>query len=247
MDQEVYEQFDELENQHWWFCGRREYLNKIIGRLSFSNKETLEFCEIGAGTGGNLPMLCQYATVDAIEMNDAARGKIENKKIAGVKSVQFGFLPNDIPLARKYDGVFSLDVIEHVDEDRHALANLSEYMTDDGWLVTTVPAYQWLWSAHDEANHHKRRYTKSAYTQLIEQAGYTIEYSSYFNTLLFPLAVLERLAARFGGKGPESAVVKLPHPVINKVFKAIFGLESFLAGKISLPFGLSIVVVAKKK
>jgi len=248
MDQQVYEQFDELEEKHWWFLGRRRYLDKIIQQLEFSNNDALEFCEIGAGTGGNLAMLCRYAAVDAVEMNDSAREKIELKNVVGVNSVQPGHLPNNIPLSKEYDAVFSLDVIEHVEEDAQALKSLGHFVKEDGWLITTVPAYQWLWSAHDEANHHKRRYTLKSYIRLLEESGYKVEYSSYFNTLLFPLAVIERLVSRAMNSGnAETATVKLPHVMINRIFTHLFGVESSWAGKISSPFGLSIVVVAKKK
>ena len=249
MEQHVYDQFNELEEQHWWFSARRKYLDKIIKSLQFNHNEAHKFCEIGSGTGGNLAMLCRYAKVDAVEMNDDARKIIERKQIAGVQNVFSGYLPDNMPLKKKYDAVFSLDVIEHVEDDQAAVAQIKQYLRDDGWLVTTVPAYQWLWSAHDDANHHKRRYTKTQYCSLLESAGYDIVYASYFNTILFPLAVLERFFTRLvsGNENNDHAVLKLPSKLINTVFTILFGLESNWAGKLRMPFGLSIVVVAKVK
>lgn len=246
MEPEVYQQLDQLENHHWWFCGRRQYLRSFIERTLFTNKvDQLEFCEIGAGTGGNLAMLCEFAKLDVVELNDSARKKIEDKKIPGVDKVLSGWLPENIPLSEKYDAVFALDVIEHIEDDAIALQSIKNLLKKDGWLITTVPAYQWLWSAHDEANHHKRRYTKKNYSKVLRQAGYSIEYSSYFNSVLFPLAIVDRLASRFKSSDTKSAEIKLPNPVINKVFNSIFNLESYLAGRVSLPFGLSIIVASR--
>lgn len=249
MEQHVYDQFNQLEQQHWWFCARRKYLDQVIKTLQFKNDKPHQFCEIGSGTGGNLPMLCHYADVDAVEMNDDARNIIQQKQIAGVQNVLSGHLPDNMSLDKKYDAVFSLDVIEHVEDDKAALVQIKNYINEDGWLVTTVPAYQWLWSAHDEANHHKRRYTKADYCDLLESAGYDVVYASYFNTILFPLAVLERVFSQIKSskENAQESVVKLPGKLINSIFTFLFGLESNWAGKLRMPFGLSVVVVAKVK
>jgi SAM-dependent methyltransferase len=253
MEPHVYQEFNRLENQHWWFRGRRSYLEslirKILGHRTVNLAEpTLEFCEVGSGTGGNLPMLSKFAIVDAVEMNDEAREIVIAKKIKRVRSVFSGFLPENMTHSAKYDAVFSLDVIEHIDDDQAALLKLAEYLKEDAWLITTVPAYQWLWSAHDDANHHKRRYTKTKYCDLLKSAGYEVYYASYFNTLLFPLAAISRLIGRLSSNSDQQAYSGLSLPIkpINALLQFLFGLESYWAARLSMPFGLSIVVVAKK-
>jgi len=128
------------------------------------------------------------------------------------------------------------------------LLKLADYLKQDAWLITTVPAYQWLWSAHDDANHHKRRYTKTNYCKLLRSAGYEIHYSSYFNTLLFPLAVISRLIGRVSSNSDQQVYsgLSLPAKPINTFLQFLFRLESYWAARLSMPFGLSIVVVAKK-
>lgn len=246
MEQQVYQEFNELEGQHWWFRGRRKYLRRLISSYLSPSSRARSLCEIGSGTGGNLPMLTEFGSVDAVEMDDNARHIIENKKVPGVRLVQGGSLPDHITLDEAYDGVFSLDVIEHVEDDLAALIRLRELLSADGLLFTTVPAYQWLWSAHDDANHHKRRYTKSAYCELLQRAGFEIRYASYFNSLLFPLAVIERLMSKLkpGRKRNDKATLTMPAGWLNRVFYGIFGIESAWAGKLRFPFGLSIAVVA---
>lgn len=252
MESHVYDQFNQLEGSHWWFSARRAYLKTIIKRLfpDFKTKDKLEFCEIGCGTGGNIALLSEFAVVDAIEMNDEAREFVKNKKLGGLRHLDSGHLPDNINLEHKYDAVFALDVIEHVEDDANAIKALDRLIAPDGYLVTTVPAYQWLWSSHDIANHHKRRYTLGQYTKLLKKAGFKIKYKSYFNTLLFPLAVIDRLVSRKPGSADAEivdATIELPSKPINGLFKFIFKLERIWAGRISMPFGLSIIVVAERE
>ena len=248
MEPQVYEQFSQLEDVHWWFCARRHYISSIVKRLFGTDRQNLTFCEIGAGTGGNLPLLTRFAQVDAVEMNDAARQMIESKSIAGLENLYSGYLPNDMPLLKVYDAVFCLDVVEHVENDVAAVAKLSTYVKDDGYLITTVPAYQWLWSAHDEANHHFRRYTLDSYLELFQNTDLKIVYASYFNTLLFPLAAISRSFQGLSNSASSNSnkSLKLPNRVINFVLLKIFRLEAIIAGRVKMPFGLSIIVVAQK-
>lgn len=248
MESHVYEQFNELENQHWWFKARRAYLERLIGGIfpqGQANK-SLEFCEIGCGTGGNLALLSKFAVVDAIEMNENARNAVQAKNIEGLRSVNAGYLPDNLSLKQEYDGVFALDVIEHVEADAAAVKAICRTVGDDGYFISTVPAYQWLWSPHDVANHHKRRYTLKQYTNLLEQSGFKIQYKSYFNTLLFGLAVVDRLLSK-NAKKDEPASLSLPSKPVNSILEFVFRLERLWAGKFSMPFGLSIVIVAQKQ
>lgn len=247
MEQSLYHEFSKLEAKHWWFTGRRRYLQTVIERF-FNNTSKLSVCEIGCGTGGNLGILSQFVKTDAVEMNDDARQLAKEKQIKNAK-IHSGYLPDNIPLTEQYDGVFALDVVEHVEDDLAAIKRLKSLVNKDGLLITTVPAYQWLWSKHDIANHHFRRYTKKRYCQLIESAGLEVCYASYFNTILFPLAVLSRLVEFITDKfaSNQDATLSMPTAFINRLFSVIFNLESLWASKISMPFGLSIIVVAKHK
>ena len=246
MEQQVYAELNDLEDKHWWFCARRKYIRSAIQKI-FSGKEHLEFCEIGSGTGGNLAMLSEFATVDAVEMNTEARRIITDEKSAKLRAIYDGYLPDGLTLNKQYNGVFILDVLEHVKNDSNALIRIRELVTPNGYLIATVPAYQWLWSEHDVANHHKRRYTIANINSVVESAGFEVIYKSYFNTVLFPLAVLSRLWSRIkriDHKQAESSL-KMPSSILNSALLWIFGLESKWAGRLCIPFGLSIIVIAK--
>jgi len=250
MDPQVYEDMSSVEGEHWWFVARRKYLARIIEKfVCQQDRKELELCEIGSGTGGNLPLLSQYGRVTAVEMDDVARQIIVDKQLPKVDSIKGGYLPDNIELEQQFDALFLLDVVEHVEDDLGAVAATRPMLNDQGVLVTTVPAYAWLWSKHDVANHHHRRYTLNKYRELMTNAGFDVTYASYFNTILFPLAALARLSESLLASKDSSEIdtgLQIPHPSLNAVFNGLFSLESAWAGKLRVPFGLSIVVVAKK-
>jgi SAM-dependent methyltransferase len=145
-----------------------------------------------------------------------------------------------VPL-RSYDLIAMLDVLEHIDEDRAALAALAERLRPGGRILLTVPAHPWMWSAHDEVNHHKRRYTRRTLKSAVEGAGLRVEMLSWFNSLLFPLAAAARLAGRVTGK--DDSDDKLPPAPVNRLFEAVFGLERYAIGRVPFPPGVSIAAI----
>ena len=106
----------------------------------------------------------------------------------------------------------------------------------------TVPAHQWMWSAHDVVNHHKRRYSKRALRRLIEGSPLKLDKIGYFNSLLFPVAVAERMASKLRGK--DDADLKLPPAPLNAALEKAFAAERHLIGRLPLPPGLSLFAVA---
>ena len=151
-----------------------------------------------------------------------------------------------IPFARNsFDLIAALDVLEHVEDDTAALRALGEWLSERGVLLTTVPAFQWLWSEHDVLSHHLRRYTRERLTTLLRDAGLNVLYSGYFNSLLFPLAVanikLGKLVSRDAYRG-----LQIPARGVNRTLEWIFRVESRLVPRIRLPFGLSIVACASR-
>jgi hypothetical protein len=99
-----------------------------------------------------------------------------------------------------------------------------------------------MWSAHDEVNHHKRRYTRSTLRKVVDEAGLKLEMLSWFNSLLFPLAAAARLAGRLTGK--QDSDDKMPPAPVNALFEAIFGLERYALGRVPFPPGVSLVAIA---
>jgi SAM-dependent methyltransferase len=185
-------------------------------------------------------MLGSFGRVDAVELDDEARALAE-KRLG--RTVMNAPLPELAGIAKgAYDLVAALDVIEHIDNDAAALEAIAARLKPGGKFVMTVPAHQWMWSAHDTVNHHKRRYSKAALKRLIEDSPLRLEKIGYFNSLLFPLALAERGASKLRGKG--SADVKLPPKALNSTLEAIFAAERHFVGRLPLPPGLSLFAVA---
>jgi SAM-dependent methyltransferase len=238
MERVVYRQMAELDQRHWWYRARRAVLADLIRRET--PPPNARILEIGCGTGHNLEMLESFGRVDAVELDDEARGVAEKRLGRAVMNAPLPELSG--VKASTYDLVAALDVIEHIDDDAAALAAIATRLKQGGKFVMTVPAHQWMWSAHDDVNHHKRRYSKASLKRLIEGSPLRLDKIGYFNSLLFPLAVAERGASKLRGK--NSADVKLPPRALNNTMEAIFAAERHLVGRLPLPPGLSLFAVA---
>ena len=239
MERVVYQQMAELDDRHWWYRARREIIAELIRREAKLPKEA-QILEIGCGTGHNLAMLSGFGHVDGLELDDEARA-LSEKRLG--RKVLRSPLPELAGVAdAHYDLVGAFDVIEHIEDDQAALASIARKLKPGGKFVMTVPAHQWMWTAHDVVNHHKRRYSKSSLRALIDGSPMRLEKIGYFNSLLFPLAVAERVASKLRGK--DSASVKLPPAPLNLAMEKVFAAERYLAGRLPLPPGLSLFAIA---
>ena len=242
MDAKAYESLKDQQDEHWWFAGRRKIIRRLLEKYCNFGKGS-RILEAGCGYGGNLSLLSEFGDLDAFEFNESAREFASN--LSGIEVLP-GKLPDGLQLgARAYDVIALLDVLEHIDEDTASLKALAAQLSNQGRILITVPAFQWLWSAHDETHHHKRRYSRQQLEECIRSADLRVVNTGYFNTLLFPLTLGERGFSRLRratGRGTD-----IPPPLINTLFKGIFGLERHLVGRVRMPVGLSLFAVAEKK
>ncbi len=242
MKPEAYGEMYENEDIHWWFVSRRAIIRKMIDRY-IDGGDTLKILEAGCGSGGNLSMLDSYGELYAMEMDDNARRMANSRNVCHVKK---GSLPHDIPFNYEFDLICMLDVLEHIDEDAAALEAIQKQLKPGGKLIITVPAYQFLWSGHDSALQHKRRYVKNRLTSLVSRSGLAVGYATYFNTILFPAVFLVRMLNNIKGKNDGSDVYP-PSAPVNHILKTIFSIERTILPKIVFPFGVSILLIAVKK
>jgi 2-polyprenyl-3-methyl-5-hydroxy-6-metoxy-1,4-benzoquinol methylase len=228
------------EDSHWWYLGRRAVIQRVLSRFS---RNTGAVLEVGCGSGGSLPMLSACGdTMTAVEMEPSAADVARKRGIGEIAQGRLGE-----PLAvfnRRYDLVAMFDVLEHIPDDRQALSDVRKLLTPEGRLIITVPAYQFLWSQHDLVAHHQRRYRRSQIVRLLRERGFSVLYASYFNTLLFPSALITLLFSRVLSASPDIAM-RQPWKPINWLLTKVFQLERFLIPWLRLPFGLSIVLVAE--
>jgi SAM-dependent methyltransferase len=239
MERIVYDRMAELDQRHWWYRARREVLAALIRRRALPPSGG-RILEVGCGTGHNLAMLARFGAVEAIELDPAARAVAEQRLRRPVGSAPLPQLEG-VP-ARAFDLIGSFDVIEHIDDDAAALASIAGRLKPGGRFVMTVPAHGWMWSAHDEVNHHKRRYSKAGLRRLVEGSPLKLEALGYFNSLLFPLAVGARVAGKVTGK--QDSDDKLPPEPLNRALERVFAQEARLIGRVPLPPGLSLFAVA---
>jgi SAM-dependent methyltransferase len=247
MEKDFYLQYASVEDKHWWFIARRQILQQVIRKLNLP--KNAQILEAGCGTGGNLQMLSRYGEVSAMELDEIACQLANQRQVTHVKR---GSLPDNIPFASDYDLVLILDVIEHLDNDLSALEALYYKLKPGGYLLVTVPAYMFLWSEHDEINHHKRRYQLKALKQVVKKAGYEISYGSYFNTFLFPLVATVRFLTKLLPKQEKknqnqiSSDLVVPSRLVNQILKFIFASERYFISKFPFPFGVSVLLLARK-
>jgi SAM-dependent methyltransferase len=240
MDRLIYDRIRKLETDHWWFVGRRKILRGLLKRLA--PPAGARILEVGCGAGGNVPLLREFGDVKALEPDDESRAYASDR--LGL-AIDTGLLPDGLPYQPEtFDLVCAFDVVEHVDDDAGSVKALASLIKPGGAMLTTVPAYQWMWSHHDVLHHHKRRYLLPAYRKLFEDAGLKVETATYFNSLLFPLAAVQRTAKKL--LGDNSADDTMPPSWLNKALAGVFSLEAPLAVGSGLPFGLSIAVIARK-
>lgn len=241
MDPSVYARMAELDAAHWWFVARRRILAELI-RREVKPPPGAQILEVGCGTGHNLEMLAQFGHVDATELDDGARA-VSTERLG--RPVQKAALP-DLSMYpnERFDLVALLDVLEHVEADEAALKAIRDRLKPGGKLLVTVPGNKWMWSAHDVAHHHHRRYAKRDLAHLAAKSGFAVDLLSPFNSLLFPAIAAARIAGKASGR--ESADDAMPPAPVNGILKAVFSAEAALIGRVPMPFGVSLVAVLRR-
>ncbi|MBQ7156144.1 MAG: class I SAM-dependent methyltransferase [Synergistaceae bacterium] len=235
MNRSDFEEMLTTQNIHWWFEGKRRVIDSIIRKhKAISLHKNSRILEIGSGTGSNLGILSKYGHVTAMELDDYARKNIQGTpSITKVK----GWLPDGLDEIQRetFSLICMFDVLEHIADEGLALEALKPYIAHGGCMFITVPAYQWMFSAHDVKLGHYRRYTRKMLTGLLASHGFSVDYSGYINTFLFPLMALAR-AFNLSGSG-------IPGFGLNRIFTEIYSLEAFFVPSVSFPFGGSVAAV----
>ncbi len=233
MDSTAYARMQSGTNS-WWYRGRSRIVRDALSYSGFTKAD--EALDFGAGYGAMFPLFATLASrVSAFEPER------DPAAIASKKAYTSVFTDERESLSHTYDLIGLLDVLEHIEHDAAQLERLYGALRDDGRLVVTVPAGMLLWSTHDVQNMHFRRYSRATLVRVLEHAGFHVQFVSYWNTILYPLA----LAARTTGNSGESSFA-LPS-LIDSLFYGCISIESHFMRWIKLPFGVSLVAVAIKR
>jgi SAM-dependent methyltransferase len=244
MSPDAYLEMAETEAGHWWFRARRDVLHTLLERLALPRRARV--LEVGSGTGGNLDMLADFGTVSGLEMDPTARA-LSARKTGERFDVRAGHCPDDVPFnGEHFDLICFFDCLEHIADDTGSLARMHDLLTPGGRIVVTVPAGPKLWSAHDVFLHHHRRYSRGSLTRCAEAAGYEVERITYFNTLLYPLAVLARWTDRLLDRRRSSGDAIPPGP-LNAALYRVFSAERHWLAHAPLPYGVSLCAILRKR
>lgn len=246
MEERFYEEYAAIQDEHWWFEGRRRIIGALLEqRLDPSRRNERRVLDIGCGTGTNLAELARFGEVQGVDQELAAI-EVCRKRGWPVRHVSGSSLPFE---DASFDLITLLDVIEHVDDDQTLLTEARRVLAPGGLVLVTVPAYRWMWGSQDEIAHHRRRYTRRRLVVSLTRAGLEPLASSYFNTLLFPPIAGVRLMRRLGPQPEElRSDFELNRPgVTNAVLTRTFCLEAQLLKRTSMPFGVSILGFAASR
>lgn len=218
MDVGTYEIEAAYEESHWWFVGRRSLFLSEIGRLGLPKDARI--LDVGTSTGTNLRMLRDAGYTNVLGL-DSSEESIRWTNAKGLPEVIKGDVC-DLPFDRgSFDLVLATDVLEHVDDDARAVAEIARILKSDGHVLITVPSFKMLWGLQDVVAHHKRRYRMPQLLRLVESGRLSPTRSYYFNFILFlPILLARRLINILGINLRSEAEVN--SPVLNRVLMGIF-------------------------
>jgi SAM-dependent methyltransferase len=242
VDQRLLNAMLELDEHHWWYRGRRRIIATELDRLTLPADARL--LDAGCGSGRTLADLAQLGEAHGIELSPDAAQIARRRGLGEVVVGRVEELP--WPTAN-FDLITCLDVIEHTPDDAVALRELRRVSKPAGWLLVTVPAYQSLWSAHDDANHHYRRYSRRTLTDALTAALWQpVRITSFNSMLLAPAAAIRLARRRRRHNGAPSGDLRLGPDWLNSALETPLRAEArWLASGRTLPAGLSLMVLAR--
>jgi SAM-dependent methyltransferase len=244
MELEFYSEYSQIEDTHWWFRGRREIFTRILAPLAGS---PLRILDIGFGTGAMLTFLARYGAVIGMDMSvDAvrfARTRCDLPMLLGTIT--------EVPIGTgSVDLVTAFDIIEHVEDDAAAFAELGRVCRPGGHVLLTVPAFEFLWGNQDIVSHHRRRYTLGEVERQVRAAGFVPRRLSYFNAILFPVVAAIRVMRRLRGErqGEVKSDFTMTKPgLVNDALSRVLAAEGRWLERWRLPVGVSVVCLAERR
>ncbi len=229
----------EEDRLHWWFRARLAVILAVLRHARLPRPARL--LELGCGSGNVLAALAEFGETVGMEVHPELGAAARAQGL----DVRPGALPDDLVVPEGWaDVVLLLDVLEHLDDPAAALATARRALAPGGLLVVTVPAYAWLWSGHDVVLGHRRRYTARSLGALVTGGGFLVLRASYFSTLLFPIVALVRLGKRLTGDRAHD--LRRPSPLVGRCLEWVFGLERHAVPRVRLPFGSSLLLLARR-
>ena len=240
MRSDLYQDMYKTEEMHWWHVAKRLFVKNLI--TTHIPKKTLSILDVGCGTGKNMEELSYFGDVWGVDISSDALAFCKKRGLIQVKKGEAEKLPFE---NESFDVATILDVLEHVD-DIAALSEIKRVLKDDGYIIITVPAFNWLWSKWDEVLHHKRRYTRKQIDTIVAGCGFNIIRNTHIHSfLIIPSLVIRKLKQL--QKKQYTSDFQINNPYINTFFAFISRLEQMWITRYDMPVGTSILCLAQKK
>ncbi|MFH1133763.1 MAG: class I SAM-dependent methyltransferase [Nanoarchaeota archaeon] len=225
---------------YFWFKGKYQ-LSKLLTK-KFAPGKNHRILLVGGGMGAELKILQQHGKTDIIDIDAESLTHVPRQSCDQI----FHGDITDYPLQKGYyDLAIAYDVIEHVKHHRAALNNIFASLKPGGLFIMNVPAHNYLFSGHDTAAGHFRRYSLKDVKHVVHEAGFRIKFISYWNFFLSPLFLVYRGLSKMSRKKGYD-YIPFP-PAVNAVLAFPFTIENYLiAHGIPLPYGISIITVLER-
>ena len=237
----------EIEDDYWWYRGLRELIKNLLAQYVPVNLLRPMILDVGCGTGANLKLLQSYGNAIGVDISEQAIGFCRARGIP--QGRMFLASAIDLPFPdSQFDLAVSFEVLCNLQDDAAAFREIARVMKPGAPFIVGLPAYQWLWCTHDVAVGHQRRYDARQVRKKLSAAGFEIERVTYANAMLFPLIAAVRLLGRRvkqAQDGVHSDLVPLPR-IINASLTALFVAEMRAVSRVNLPFGVTLIAVARK-
>lgn len=237
----LYKDLFNQEEKHWWHKAKRKSIEALFKKHIPLSKSPI-ILDVGCGTGKNADYFSKFGNVFGL---DASQKAIKFCKKRGLKNILLGSAEKMPFKKNQFDVLLMLDVLEHID-DKKSLDESFRVLKKTGLIIITVPAYKWLWSKWDEILHHKRRYNHSELESVLSKSGFKMIKSSYLYSFLLIPVVVARTIKSATSKDNYSSDFSINSVFIDKLFSLLADVERFLMLYTYVPFGLSIVAIAKK-
>ena len=242
--QESFEKLFNLEASNFWFRSRNQLILWAIKKY-FPGAERM--LEIGCGTGYVLAGVKKHIPELSLTGSDISICGISYaaQRVNDVHLIQFNAM--EIPYYNEFDIIGAFDVLEHIEEDEHVLAQINKAVVPSGGIIITVPQHQFLWSQTDESAKHQRRYSVGQLKDRVAAAGFEVVRITSFVSLLFPLMVLSRyLKKRHYHKNSNHSELRI-NRFLNYIFENLLSFERMIIKiGVNLPFGGSLLLIARK-
>ncbi len=249
MNDPEYERMYRLEDTYWWFVGRHRLVEALLSSCyglpsEQCASEPLTILDIGCGTGAMSIRLTRWGRVVSADFSPLALHYSRRRGLSHLVGADAMNLPF---AADRFDAVVTMDVLEHLPDDCAAMREFHRILKPGGRVFATVPAYPHLWSEHDVALMHHRRYRRVEMRERFEAAGFCLEKLSHTMTALYPVVALQRRlnARKPPHEPPEAAMPTVPAP-INAALTGLLRAENALARRFNFPVGVTILCVARK-